>query len=296
MSCPEFIRLSRGDWRARREAYAGQVGDFVSRRRERRSRGEKHPIEDFIWEYYGLRSGRLLAWHPGTGVWLEGAEASEFSDREGYRAEGRGRILDAARVVRRRASGIRWIRNLLETIDSRSPVFACLGLHEWAMVYEAQDIRHRQLPLRLSHAATRRVVEQMPLRCTHFDAYRFFSKTAQPRNAQALSAENRIDHEQPGCLHANMDLFKWILKLQPLIPASRTADCFHLACRAREVDMRASPYEVETFGLASIRIETPAGRAEYVKEQRGVAERAQPLRRQLIACLADVELCLSPEQ
>ena len=35
--------------------------------------------------------------------------------------------------------------------------------------------------------------------------------------------------EQPGCLHANMDLYKWAFKLAPFAPAELVADCFALA-------------------------------------------------------------------
>lgn len=66
------------------------------------------------------------------------------------------------------------------------------------------------------HASTVIGVELMSLRCSHFDAYRFFTEDAVGRNLEPLSREPQVDTEQPGCLHAAMDLYKWAYKLAPL--------------------------------------------------------------------------------
>ena len=84
--------------------------------------------------------------------------------------------------------------------------------------------------------------------------------------------------EQRGCLHANMDLYKWCTKLGPLIESELLLDCLQLAADARELDMRASPYDLTAYGFSPIRIELPAGRAEYSRLQTSIAERAEPLR------------------
>jgi hypothetical protein len=47
--------------------------------------------------------------------------------------------------------------------------------------------------------------------------------------------------------------------------------------------MRASPYDLHAYGFTPIAIETPAGRAEYVRIQQGIAARAAPLRATLSA-------------
>ena len=46
--------------------------------------------------------------------------------------------------------------------------------------------------------------------------------------------------------------------------------------------MRASPYDLADLGYPPVRIETPAGRAEYARAQAGFARRAAPLRDRLI--------------
>ena len=61
-----------------------------------------------------------------------------------------------------------------------------------------------------------------------------------------------IAEEQPGCVHAGMDLYKWAAKLGPLIESSLLLDCFALAVDARVLDMRASPYDLRDFGFAPI--------------------------------------------
>ena len=65
-------------------------------------------------------------------------------------------------------------------------------------------------------AQTDAVLESMPLRCSHFDAYRFFTAPATPRNEHRLSRASQGESEQPGCLHANMDLLKGPM-LGPLV-------------------------------------------------------------------------------
>jgi hypothetical protein len=57
-----------------------------------------------------------------------------------------------------------------------------------------------------------------------------------------------------------------------------------LAADARALDMRASPYDLRDYGFEPIAVEMPTGRAEYVRAQQSVADRAAPLR----AILADL--------
>jgi hypothetical protein len=80
-----------------------------------------------------------------------------------------------------------------------------------------------------------------------------------------------------------MDLYKWCYKLSPLIDSELLLDCLELAAAARKVDMRASPYDLRSYGYAPIAIEHPAGRSEYVRCQNAVALDAAPLRAALLA-------------
>ena len=120
------------------------------------------------------------------------------------------------------------------------------------------------------------------MRCSHFDAFRFFTPSARPLNSLQPSRSEQIMLEQPGCLHATMDLYKWSFQLLPLVPSSVVARCFELARDVRELDMRASPYDLADLGYAPVRIETPEGKQEYAAAQRRFAQRGAPLRRRLI--------------
>jgi len=74
------------------------------------------------------------------------------------------------------------------------------------MVYQRPSGLHTRVPLRLGVAATDSVVDSMPLRCSHFDAFRFFTPEARPRNAVQLTRAAQVATEQPGCINAAMDL------------------------------------------------------------------------------------------
>jgi hypothetical protein len=142
--------------------------------------------------------------------------------------------------------------------------------------------RHREWPLRLGEKGTDEVVQQLPIRCSHHDAFRFFTPPARSLNLLQPTREDQADLEQGGCLHANMDLYKWSYKLWPWIASELVADCFDLARRVRVLDMRASPYDFRGLGLSAVPIETSAGRAVYATAQRGFAEEGALLRTRLV--------------
>jgi len=138
------------------------------------------------------------------------------------------------------------------------------------------------VPLRLGQERTDSVVDTHELRCTHYDAFRFFTDAAVPRNATMPSRDAQPRDEQPGCLHAGMDVYKWAIKLGPLVPGELLLDAFELARDIRQLDMEASPYELTDWGFSPVRIETPGGKAEYVRRQRALADRSNGLRRAIL--------------
>ena len=271
--------LAPAEWQAQRDAHAARVRRWTDPVRERKSRGERHPVQDFLFTYYSHRPAKLLRWHPGPGVELAGAE--EYLRWPAYRATEHGVQLGPLPESRRPT--VEFVHRLLSATATRAPRFGCFGLHEWAMVYRSPDVRHENWPLRLGAAGTDAVVESLPVRCTHFDAFRFFTPAARPLNLVQPQRSDQVAVEQPGCLHAGMDLYKWAYKLDPYAPSSLVADCFELALDIRSLDMRASPYDLAPLGYAPVRIETAEGRAEYRREQAGFTERARPLRARLVA-------------
>ena len=74
---------------------------------------------------------------------------------------------------------------------------------------------HQKFPLRVSQETIDELVGAPgALKCTHYDAYHFFHPKAQEINALfPLSRDSQLEKEQPGCIHATMDLFKFAYKL-----------------------------------------------------------------------------------
>lgn len=273
------VPLPRAAWRELAAAHRDRIEDLVGPYLRRRAAGAKHPVLDFLFTYYGHKPGRLRRWHPGFGTAL--ADSPEYAEVRGYHELAPGTHTAAPAFLARRSDTVRFVADLLRATAARPPRLSCFGLHEWAMVYRTDEVRH-DVPLRLGRTGTDRVVETLDLRCTHYDAYRFFTPDAVGRNERPLTREQQVAREQPGCLHAGMDLYKWAFKLTPLLPSTLLLDCFQLACTARELDMRASPYDLSSYGYTPVPIETPSGRADYVRAQSDLARRALPLRHTLL--------------
>ncbi|HEY5751625.1 MAG TPA: hypothetical protein VIT21_00615 [Chthoniobacterales bacterium] len=281
--CEHQINLSETEWLACQAAHEHRVLRWIEPHLNRSSRNERHPVYDFLFEYYSLRPGQLLRWHPGIGIALQGTRAFDRLGWSAYTETPEGVASNAHAWKPDRRPFVKWLLNLLQATTGRPGHFGCFGLHEWAMVYRTPQVRHGKWPLRFSQAEIARIVDAQPVRCTHYDAFRFFTAEARPLNRWQLARETTSEFEQPGCLHANMDLYKWAYKLTPFAPSELVADAFELAMEIREADMRASPYDLRALGFAPIAIETPEGRAEYERLQRCFSERAAPVRFRLIS-------------
>jgi hypothetical protein len=173
---------------------------------------------------------------------------------------------------------------LLRETSEREPKFQCFGFHEWAMLYklEPNEVRHEQLPLRLTPKEIAEVVEAQELKCTHYDAFRFFVPSARSLNHMLLVRKDQHQNEQSGCLHANMDIYKWAYKSLPIISSELLFKAFELATEIRILDMQATPYDLSEWGYEPVKTETPEGKNEYARRQRLFQVRAQELRAELI--------------
>ena len=283
--------LDRPTWQARSHAHAERVDTWVQPHLERRRRGQRHPVHDFLFTYYSQRPAALRRWHPGWGVRLE--DAASYDGVKGYAVEDGAASVTAEHLLAQQAL-VESIHRLLVATAGRPPTLGCFGLHEWAMVHRLPEdaVRH-EWPLRLGPTGTDAVVESHRIGCSHFDAFRFFTETARPLNTLQPGRDDRPAYEQPGCLHAGMDLYKHAFRLSPLVASELVADCFELAWDIRELDMRASPYDFGGLGFEPVRIETPAGKQEYVAAQRAFAERGAPLRERLIDACAGLSLAVA---
>lgn len=279
-----FIPLPRAAWRERMTLHAERVAAHADAFITRRSAREKHPVHDFLFTYYPFSPAKLRQWTPGLGEVLELDEgdlaahpwlrSGFFALRDGLLRHDLGRL---TMEVRERAM---WIAGLCEAILNRPRNLRCHGMHEWAMVYRqpVEEIRHGGWRLRLPPEEVAAFVESQALCCTHYDAFRFFTVPARPMNAFQPSLESRPALEQGACLHANMDLYKWAHKLWPWTGGNLIGEAFLLALEGRELDMRASPYDLRALGCEPIPVETAAGRERYEREQQALAEKAQVLR------------------
>lgn len=106
-----------------------------------------------------------------------------------------------------------------------------------------------------------------------------------PRNVLQPTRASSVDLEQPGCVHASMDLYKYAAQLGPAVPGELLLRCFDLARDARVLDMQASPYDLAALGYDPVTIETAAGKAEYARRQVDLADRGQALRAGLLGVL-----------
>ena len=241
------------------EAHRERLAAYVEPHLARRARGEKHPVHDFLFTYYSYRPSALLTWHAPS------------------------ELEESKRPL------VQQLQTLLRATASRLPSLGCFGLHEWAMVYRESETRH-DWPLRLGPEATDSVVESHRIGCSHFDAFRFFTPPARALNMLQPGRDDRAAFEQPGCLHAGMDLYKHAFRLAPMVGSDLIADAFELAWDIRIMDMRAAPYDFAGVRLdptgeewSAIKIETAQGKAEYVRQQREFAKRGAPIRQRLIA-------------
>ncbi|MDR7084592.1 hypothetical protein J2X01_003903 [Arthrobacter ginsengisoli] len=307
----KLLHLPQEDWLPRQSAHQSRVRRYADPYLARRSAGKKHPVEDFLFTYYTQKPGQLARWHPGGGVVLSGAAAAERAGWKYHRTPDAGELaaagvpagaaavmVDVEAFLRDRLDALQFAGIILAGTAARPAQFGCFGLHEWAMVYRQDkfELRHEYLQLRLGSGRTDEVVEENRIRCSHFDAFRFYTPDAVALNSLQPSRENQRVLEQPGCLHANMDLYKWAYKLAPLLPSELVMDCFELSWRIRAMDMQASPYDLKEWGYPPILIETPEGKAAYVEHQRSFAAESQELRQRLLRELTPLLQSTAPGQ
>jgi hypothetical protein len=275
-------------WTSRAKEHTALVSPITDAFLKRRELGLTHPVYDFLFTYYSCSPQKLKQWVPSFEEELIITETNReeypwltdywFCINENVLSLNRERFHENMR------SQTQFISELCENILQRTPRFSCFGLHEWAMVYKSPEaIRHKGHRLRLSLEELANFVESQTLCCSHYDAYRFFTPEARPLNILNPRLETRLQMEQGGCVHANMDLYKWSTKLWPWIGSDFIAKAFLLALEGRELDMRASPYDLSEEGFQPICIETEEGRKQYQKEQQVYAERTSSLRQELQA-------------
>lgn len=275
-------KLSEESWISKKNQHNSELSKILDPYLDKRSRHQKDPVLDFLFEYYPFRPSHLKRWSPGLSYLLEYSDPNHLPGISELTTDGELARLDLSLFPKKRIASIEWILELLKQSKDRKPLFGCFGMHEWAMVYKTKEIRHDQIPFRLKKDEIDQFVESRPLVCTHFDAFRFFTEDAKPMNRNELNRDSFDQMEQPGCIHTNMDLYKWSFKLYPWITGDTLRDAFINAVEARRIDMQASPYDATEFGLEPIKIETEEGRKIYLEYQTEIYHRSMPIRDRLI--------------
>lgn len=270
------------EWTALKSEHESALSGILDPYLDKRSRRIKDPVLDFLFEYYAFRPSHLRRWSPGIGIQLEIDRSGQLPEVSELIAEDNYARLNPNFFPQKRIKSLKWTLALLKESRLKKPFFGCFGMHEWAMVYRAEEVRHEQIPFRLTEDEIHIFVESRPLLCTHFDAFRFFTDKAAPLNRHSLNRDNFQEMEQPGCVHTNMDLYKWAFKLYPWISSEVVREAFFNAVETRKVDMQASPYDATEFGLEPIKIETEAGRTEYLERQSEIYENSKPVRERVI--------------
>jgi len=189
-------------------------------------------------------------------------------------------------------SSFQWYFSVLQRTLQSEPVLHCHGLHEWAMQYHPDGCSpppsakyQSHLRSRVSQDVINSTVERQGVHCTHIDAVKYFAPSALPLNHYGSTFERKRDQtrlEQKACVHANMDLLKMVLKLQPFVNTDLVADALEISLAARQLDVAASPYDATAYGVDAVPVETEEGRQIYRKRQRKVMEEAEPVRERLL--------------
>ena len=140
-----LLAADRGQ--SREEAHLQRVSRYADPYLARRSAGQKHPVEDFLFTYYTLKPGQLKRWHPGAGTVLTGGQAASRRGWKHYRMLDDGELaslglaagtaaatFDRAAFLADRKDAVDFARVILRGTAARPAQFGCFGLHEWAMV------------------------------------------------------------------------------------------------------------------------------------------------------------------
>lgn len=285
--------LPESIWKARAKAHSESVSPLADGFLNRRAARQKHPVHDFLFTYYSFSPLKLKQWVPSYTEELKITATTRrqhpWLNSSWFKLEEEILTFNPERVQENTRALLQFLIELCKNISQRQPRFGCFGLHEWAMVYKspADEIRHQGYRLRLPPDELAKFVESQNICCSHYDAYRFFTPEAQPLNILKPVIDTRLEMEQGGCLHANMDLYKWATKLWPWIGSDFIGKAFLLALEGRELDMRASPYDLSDEGYEPICIETEAGRKQYQHEQQRYAEKTSVLRLELLRFCED---------
>ncbi|HRD54938.1 MAG TPA: hypothetical protein PLC42_00930, partial [Parachlamydiaceae bacterium] len=180
--------LELEDWTFLAKNLNSQVSPIADSFLKRRGFQIKHPVHDFLFTYYTFSPTKLKQWVPALGqkILMTPTALQEYSwlAASWFKSDQNILELDQKRIQKSTLKAAAFVYELSENILKQPPRFNCFGLHEWAMVYKlsVDDLRHQGYPLRLKENDLAAFVESQNICCSHYDAYRFFTKEARPLN------------------------------------------------------------------------------------------------------------------
>ena len=244
--------------------------------------GERHAVEDFLYDYYGTKPSLLRRWHPGAGVAL----GRRRRPREHAAGAGTATDADGAVTARRRrrssptaATPSRFVRELLGATASRRPARSAASgctSGRWSTGRTTSTgTRCRCGSGSDGHRRRRRgapdplhALRRVPL--LHARGGRAQPAAADPRRAAGM--------EQPGCLHAGDGPLQVGAQARARsCPATCCSTASSSPATSATLDMQASPYDVTDVGLRARRHRDARGQGRVrapAAGLRGAGERA----------------------
>ena len=115
----------------------------------------------------------------------------------------------------------------------------------WSTATAEGEVRHAACRCGWAQAGTAAVVEPHPVRCTHFDAYRFFTPPrAAAQRAAAHPGRPSASWSSPAACTPPWTSTSGPTSSAPACPASWLPTASSSPREVRELDMRASPYDL----------------------------------------------------
>ena len=267
--------LPAAEWQARTAAHEARIDRWAVPHRERRTRGESHPVHDFLFTYYSETPGRVRRWHPGVGTALAPPPdgPAPHAEWRWYRTGDDGTVAPRPGGLPRRPRQRRCASCTSCSPPPRagrcSPAASGCTSGRWSTAPTSAGTR---CPLRLGQAGTDAVVEAHPIRCTHFDAFRFFTPAGRrPQPPAADPGEPDRDWSSRAACTRRWTSTSGPTSSAPPSPVSCSPTASSWPPTSASWTCGPRRTTCSDLGYAAVAIETAEGKAEYAAAQRGFA-------------------------
>ncbi len=106
-------------WKAEKVAHETRVDELINDYLEARSRHEKNPVMDFLFEYYAFRPSNLKKWSPGIGVELSYSDFDQLPEVSELTVSDDHAFVDPNLFPEKRISSLKWMLNMLKNTQSK---------------------------------------------------------------------------------------------------------------------------------------------------------------------------------